>query len=473
MTTAEAAAPARRSSLTLAAYATPCLPLAALGLPLVVFLPNFYSDELGLSLSAVAAAFGAVRFIDMAFDPFIGGVMDRTRTPFGRFRLWFTIGIPLIVAAAAMLFLAKPGVSAFYLWAGLLLVYAGTSITGLAHVAWATVLCPEYNQRSRIFGWWQGANVVGILLVLLLPTVIQQVLGGTNTDAIHAMGWTVVIFLPLATLLVLFKVPEPHPTQAAEKAGWREYFGLLARPIVGRVLIVDLLLGTGPAITGALFFFYFQAAKHFDKGQASVLLLIYFVAGLIGAPIWIRLAYKISKHRALVVAAVVYAVASASVVLMPVGQFLGAALVMFAAGIPYSASAFLLRAMMADVGDDERLRTEVDQTGLLYSMLTATVKIGSAASVLVTFPILQAMGYVPGHDVAAGSQAAIGLDIMFCAAPALLALVGAALIYGYPLTAAKHAEVRAKLASRDAEEAEAILGGEALTADEAHVPTAH
>ena len=34
-------------------------------------------------------------------------------------------------------------------------------------------------------------------------------------------------------------------------------------------------------------------------------------------------------------------------------------------------------------------------------------------------------------------------------------------------------EVRAKLASRDAEEAEAILGGEPLTTDEAHVPTAH
>lgn len=280
--------------------------------------------------------------------------MDRTRTPFGRFRLWFTIGIPLIVAAAAMLFLAKPGVSAFYLWAGLLLVYAGTSITGLAHVAWATWALPEYNQRSRIFGWWQGANVVGILLVLLLPTVIQQVLGGTNTDAIHAMGWTVVIFLPLATLLVLFKVPEPHPTQAAEKAGWRNISDYLPWPIVGRVLIVDLLLGTGPAITGARCLLLFPGRQALRQGQASVLLLIYFVAGLIGVHLGLLLASRLASTEP-------WSPPPSSMrvpwprrrwCLCRSGNSWGAALVMFAAGIPYSASAFLLRAMMADVGDD-------------------------------------------------------------------------------------------------------------------------
>jgi hypothetical protein len=40
----------RRSSRSLAAFAAPC-PLAALGLPLVVYLPEFYVSELGLSLA--------------------------------------------------------------------------------------------------------------------------------------------------------------------------------------------------------------------------------------------------------------------------------------------------------------------------------------------------------------------------------------------------------------------------------------
>ena len=68
----------RRSNWTLAALAAPCLPLAGLGLPLVVYLPEYYANELGLSLGAVGMAFMLVRLLDMAFDPYIGGVMDRT-----------------------------------------------------------------------------------------------------------------------------------------------------------------------------------------------------------------------------------------------------------------------------------------------------------------------------------------------------------------------------------------------------------
>src|SRR5882762_3043746 len=102
--------PQRRSNWTLAAYAAPCLPLAGLGLPLVVYLPEFYASELGLSLAQVGFAFMMVRFLDVAFEPFFGGVMDRTRTRFGRFRPWFAISAPLLMAATGMLFMAKPGV---------------------------------------------------------------------------------------------------------------------------------------------------------------------------------------------------------------------------------------------------------------------------------------------------------------------------------------------------------------------------
>ena len=47
----------RRSFLTLAAFAAPCLPLAAFGLPLVITLPHYYSETLGVNLSAVSLAF--------------------------------------------------------------------------------------------------------------------------------------------------------------------------------------------------------------------------------------------------------------------------------------------------------------------------------------------------------------------------------------------------------------------------------
>ncbi len=41
---------------------------------------------------------------------------------------------------------------------------------------------------------------------------------------------------------------------------------------------------------------------------------------------------------------------------IPMGNMLVGGLLMFAIGVPYAAGAFLLRAMMADIGDEERLK---------------------------------------------------------------------------------------------------------------------
>jgi Na+/melibiose symporter-like transporter len=63
----------RHSNLTLSAFAAPCLPLAALGLPLVVHLPPYYHSEIGLSLATVGTAWMVVRLLDLGFDPIFGG----------------------------------------------------------------------------------------------------------------------------------------------------------------------------------------------------------------------------------------------------------------------------------------------------------------------------------------------------------------------------------------------------------------
>ncbi|MFT4936899.1 MAG: GPH family glycoside/pentoside/hexuronide:cation symporter, partial [Pseudoalteromonas distincta] len=287
----------RRSSWILAALAAPCLPLAGLGLPLVVYLPEFYANELGLSLSAVGAAFMGVRLLDIAFDPFIGGIMDKTRTRYGRFRLWFGIGIPILMLAAYMLFMARPGVSAGYLWLWLLVIYGGFSIATLAHLSWGSVLSPGYDERSRIYSWWQGGNVVGMILVLTLPPLLGLLGVPGHALGVEAMGWFIILLLPLTGLLALWKVPEPFIVRPQQRSGLREYLGLFKRNSVRRLLAADLAIGTGPAITGALFFFYFERIKAFDKAEAGGLLLVYFIGGLVGGPIWTRLSYKMGKHR--------------------------------------------------------------------------------------------------------------------------------------------------------------------------------
>jgi GPH family glycoside/pentoside/hexuronide:cation symporter len=436
----------RVSSWSLARFAGPAIPISAMGLPLVVYLPEYYINSLGLPMAMVGAAFLIVKLVDMMLDPVLGGMMDRTRTRFGRFRPWLAAGTPIIAIGTFALFMAQPGVGPLYLWFWLAVLYVGYSMVVLSQTAWGAVLSTDYQQRSRVFAWWQGANVVGMILVLCLPPIVTGMFKGDHLDSMQAMGWFIVLLAPLTVLLAVTTVGEPTAPPRHGKTGLKQYLNLLTRPSVRRLLIADLLMGLAPGIAGTLFLFFFERMKGFDKTQAGILLLIYFIAALAGAPLWPMLAKRIGKHRALAVASVIYAVVQLTAVITPPGELVLGMIVLVLAGLPYSAAQLLVRAMMADIGDEERLESGVDKTGLLYAIVTGTVKLGYALAVGV-FILLGMMGFDPKTPTPSGDAALVGL---YAFAPAILGLVVAAVMMRYPLDENRLAEIQRQLAARDA-----------------------
>lgn len=439
------------SNAALAAFSGPCLPLAALGLPLVVHLPAYYVRDIGLPLSAVGMAFVWVRFVDIFFDPLLGLMMDRSRTPLGRFRPWLLASVPVLMAGVLMLFVqARPGVGMGYLWLWLLVSYLAFSMGSLSQQAWASVLSPDYDQRSRIYGWWQAGNVVGILLILMVPPAVEFGLHGTRVQGVQAMGWAILLFTPLTIAFAAWRVPEPAPRGARYSPRLGDYLGLMRSSSIRRLMLADLLLGWAPGITGALFLFYFEQVKRVPEGQTNILLLIYFVTAFLGAPVWSWLAIHIGKHRALAVNSLAVVASLLAVLYVPFTSFLVAALVMAGVGLPYSGGALLLRAMLADVGDELRLETGVDRTGLLYSVLTGTTKVGYTLAT-ATFVVLSRIGFDP--KAAHNTEASLaGLQALFVGAPSVLSLLAAGVILRYRLDADRHAEIRSALARQDAAE---------------------
>jgi Na+/melibiose symporter-like transporter len=333
------------------------------------------------------------------------------------------------------------------------------------------VLSPNYDERSRIYGWWQAANVVGMLIVLTVPAILAA-RGYSHAQGVQAMGWFIIIFLPLTLLLALWKVPEPQVTTERDQAGLIEYLGLLKRPSVRRLLIADILIGTGPAITGALFFFYFLTIKEFESAQANLLLLGYFLGAFAGGPVWMRIAYRFGKHTTLAFAALAYAAIQIGVFIMPAGNFAVSAVLMFLAGLPFSAGPFLLRAMMADIGDEELLTSGKDRTGLLYAVLTGTVKIGSALAVFVTYQGLEMVGFDAKSGPNNPQTALTGLQVFFTIIPAALGVATAAMMYKYPLTAARQVEIRRELEARNLADAGPELASKPRLSEDLHAPIA-
>ncbi len=443
----------RRSIWTLAAFAGPCLPLAAFGLPLVITIPHYYSETLGVSVTAVGLAFLMVRAIDIVFDPIFGTILDRTRWSFGRFRGWMAISVPILMLAIWMLFMAKPGVGVGYLWTWLLVVYIGFSIAVLAHTSWAAKLSNDYHERSRIYAFWQTGNVLGMIMILALPVLLNAIKpGSTEPDILHGQGWFILLLLPVMVALAIWRVPDeaPPPVKTGERsASLGDYFRLLARPTVVRILIADLLTGLAPGIAGTLFFFFFMRVKQFTFVESSALLLVYFLAAVFGAVIWTRLAKRFGKAKSLITACVTYAIVQFVVVLLPAGNFWLATPFLIAAGIPYSAGALLLRSMLADYSDEERLASGRDRTGLLYAILTGTVKIGSALAA-TSLIVLGMLGF-DGASAAKSTELSMdALQALYAFAPGVIGLLAAAAMIGYPLTEEKHAEILRQLGERDA-----------------------
>jgi Na+/melibiose symporter-like transporter len=445
----------RVPTLRLLAWCGPCLPVAALGLPLVVYLPPYYSGTLGLSLGTVGFLFALVRLVDIPLDPLLGALMDQTRSRYGQFRPWLVVGLFVLSLGVFLLFMEAPGVSAPKAFLNLFILYIGYSITFLAQTSWGSRLSGDYAERARIFGWWTAANVAGTILVLLVPPLVGSLAGaGDDSPArtIHAMGWYILaLILPVMVAGALL-IPEGDAPPAPHGLSLRAVRRLLADRRMVRLLALDLLLSLIPAITGALFLFFFTQVKAFTAQQASILLLFYFVSGLAAAPLWIRVATRLGKHRAVAISGAWIAAAQLFVIALPPGNLLLSAAGMSLAGIPFAAPAFLLRAMLADLNDALRLDSQEagdpvrDDTGLSFALLTATAKLGYAVPIGLLYPLLGLFGFSAAPGAVNSDTALTALAALFVGPPLLCGAVAWVLARGWPIDAAAHAAISARLA---------------------------
>jgi Na+/melibiose symporter-like transporter len=438
----------------LLAWCSPGLPVAALGLPLVVYLPPHFAGTLGLPLATVGFIFAIVRIVDIPLDPLLGALMDNTRSRWGQFRPWILGGSLLMMLGSWLLFQAEPGISAWQTFLSLFILYAAFSCMQLAQVSWGSRLSGDYGERARIFGMWTAFNVFGTLTVLFIPPLVARLWpAAPPSTGIHAMGWFIMALAPLTALIAATIVPEGEAPSESHRVRLGDIRRVLADRRMVRLLIVDLLLSIAPGITGALLLFFFTAARGVPPATASALLLGYFIAGLAAAPLWIRLARSWGKHRAAAAAATWMGVAMIGVLLVPQGNGLLAAGAMVLAGVPFAAPAFLLRAMMADLNDAQQLdrratgETGAETTGLNFAILTATAKLGYAIPVGLTYPLLALIGFDPAPGARNGPDALLGLELLFALPSAALALAAAAVVWRWPITAEVHADIRARLAA--------------------------
>jgi Na+/melibiose symporter-like transporter len=404
-----------------------------------------------MNLTLIGTIFMAVRVFDIVVDPALGMMMDGTTTRWGRFKPWLLGGAPFVIAGTAMLFMAQPGVGPLYLLTGLILAYLGWSIMSLAQLALGAGLSRGNAARAKIYAWIQAFFFLGICLVLLLPLVLQA---QSSAASLQIMAWLVIGVTIVVALIAFAFVPENAVKENMENVdrqhvGVVAYLKLLTRSAVLRLLAIDILFGLGFGIASAVLFFFFVAIKGLDRSAISFVIIAQMTGGMIAVPIIGRGAARYGKHVMLIVCGLGTALICPTILLVPHGSVPWVVFDYFLWGIAYGGIAFLPRAMMADVGDEVRLESTRDRSGVLLALLISSWKLGGAFSVGIAFIALDFIGYQAKLGAGNTPSSIEGLQFLFAGTPALLGLIATFLALGYPLTKTRHAFIRDALEARE------------------------
>lgn len=172
---------------------------------MVVFQQAFYTDVMGLTPGQASLAILVPRLWDAFFDPIMGGLADRTRTRWGRFRpwvLWTAVpwGIVMFLAYFTPSGLSKPMLLTWAVITNMLLMTL-YSANNMPYSALGGVMSADIEERSKLNSFrFIAVNAAQFIVVGFTPVLVNRFagphpVGMSDADwaAHRADGWEMTI----------------------------------------------------------------------------------------------------------------------------------------------------------------------------------------------------------------------------------------------------------------------------------------
>ncbi len=420
-------------------YGLPGLPLAALGLPLYIYLPTFYAEQLGLGLAAVGTALVIARITDVITDPLIGLLSDWLPLPSRRKWLMAT-ATPLLIISIWALFIPPADSGFYWLLFWNLLVYFAWSLLTLPYTAWGAELSDDYDQRSSITASRESFVLIGTLLAAGLPLAMGI---GSNEpgEALAVLAQFLVFLLPITVLLCLLKVPESD--RRSDAIDFRAGLTLLKQnTLFSRLLFAYFMNGIANGLPATLFLLFVSYVLVLPE-QFGLLLSAYFVSGLIGLPIGVKLAQRFSKHRiwgiSMLWAVFIFSWAPT----LGAGDFIPFLIICVLSGLSLGIDMALPASIQADVIDLDSVKGGGQRSGFFFGLWGMATKLSLALAVGIAFPLLTLFGFdtqTPSLD-----NNLFALSALYGLLPIPFKLIAAWTIWRFPLDRSQHRTLQQQL----------------------------
>lgn len=393
-------------------YGFLALPLAFAGMPLYVQAPDLYATEHGLSLTLMGVILLGVRLFDAFQDPLIGYLSDRFSAK--RAHVQYA-AMAMMAAGMMMLFSAPQGSVAVWFAGSLIVATTAFSILSINLATLGSLRTAHPDAQTRLTSAREAFGLVGILIAAVLPEALKTIMPAPA--AFMTMAGLVTALLLVAamcfgswwrgnrTQLLSQGLSHQRPTAKSMMDAARHQKAFYS--IYG----ISLLASSIPAVL----VLFFIRDRLMAESQSGLFLGLYFAAGLIGMPLWVRAANAWGHARAWRLSMLIAMGAFIWASQLGAGATTAFAIICIASGMALGAELVLPPAMLAlSVHKAGHQNVASSQ----FAILAFLSKLALAIAAGVTLPFLQKAGYTPA--AVNSEQALVALSFTYALFPCLL-----------------------------------------------------
>jgi Na+/melibiose symporter-like transporter len=428
-------------------YGFPDLTHAIVALPMALFIPSYYADELALPMAQVGMALAASRILDLFIDPVVGVCSDRLQTRWGRRKPWLACGTPLLMLAAWMVFVPGASASVLYLLFWSCFLYFAYSLVDLPYKAWGAELSTNYAERSRVTAWREGFGFLGQIF-FLATLMVMGFFGATDGRLqLLAIAIIVVVSQPVLVALSLWYVPERNPDFCAAPPSsiWRALALIGQNAAFWRSMIAIVLFAVAVLMQATLHRF---VLKHVigSPDVFAPMILAENVFTVVCLPLWIKISDRLGKHRTVSLAVLWMALWSLFFPLVGDGDTVFYVVLILLRGGSLAAIFFLSTSIAADVVDYDTVVSGKQRTGLYFSVWGIATKLAISLGVLLATALPAQFGFDPTHTSHPPATITALMAIYGWLAALIMAL-GVPFLWNFPIDSQRQQQLRAQIAA--------------------------
>jgi len=413
----------------------------------------FYTDIYGISAAAAGTIMMIARFWDMAIDPIIGVISDRTNTKWGKFRPYILFGaIPYAILAVLTFTTPNFGEWGKIIYAGAtyVLLMTAYAFVNLPYSALGAVMTPDTNERAGLNTYRFIAGFAGQFIVTGFALTLAEFFG--KGDKAQGFQYTLWLFaaLSLVFFFITFKttkerVQPPKEQKNSIKEDLKSLFGNQAWVILAIVGIVSFVMFAMQNAAVAYYFKYYLNSENVallgDSWLDKIRLyltnvqpfnVIGTIALIAALPLSKPLAKKFGNRNVFIGSSIISGIFFMMIYLPGNKDIFSIYLYNIIAKMAYAPAVPLLWTMIADAADYGEWKKGRRATGLAFSASVFAQKAGWGIGAAIAGWVLAVSHFVANAEVQFDS-AITGIKLLVSIIPGILYMSCALFMIFYKL----------------------------------------